>query len=193
MSGPGLRNVDSHAAIHEAALNEAIELNDLLDKLLKDEQIEKGLEVAHIAVEHWETRTLRHAQAEEEGLYIEMVKEKPELKEGVIGLIRDHDILRFLVKEIKKILDTLIDGTIPHIQTEGQAVFNELVKHGDEYFTMLDLQSFIEAQKKADQLYALKNEWYRKSLLNIASSGSFSSDYTIKRYAEEIWDITPIR
>jgi len=106
MSGPGLRNVDSHAAIHEAALNEAIELNDLLDKLLKDEQPEKGLEVAHIAVEHWETRTLRHAQAEEEGLYIEMVKEKPELKEDVIGLIRDHDILRFLVKEIKKILDT---------------------------------------------------------------------------------------
>lgn len=106
MSGPGLRNVDSHAAIHEAALNEAIELNDLLDKLLKDEQLEKGLEVAHITVEHWETRTLRHAQAEEEGLYIDMVKEKPELKEGVIGLIRDHDILRFLVKEIKKLLDT---------------------------------------------------------------------------------------
>ena len=75
MSGPGLRHIDSHSAIHEAA---------------------------HIAVEHWETRILRHAQAEEEGLYKEMVEEKPELKDDIIGLIRDHDILRFTVKEIKE-------------------------------------------------------------------------------------------
>src|SRR5690554_5558602 len=106
MSGPGLRHIDSHSAIHEAALNEAIELNEILDKLLKEEQMDKGLEVAYIAVEHWETRTLRHAQAEEKGLYKEMVEEKPALKEDIIGLIRDHDILRFTVKEIKKMLDT---------------------------------------------------------------------------------------
>ena len=105
MSGPGLRKVDSHAAIHEAALNEAIELNELLEKLLLNKELEKGLEVAHIAVEHWETRTLRHADAEEEGLYKEMVEEKPELKDSIVGLTRDHDILRFLVKEIKEMLE----------------------------------------------------------------------------------------
>ena len=41
MSGPGLRHIDSHSAIHEAALNEAIELNELLDKLLRDNELEK--------------------------------------------------------------------------------------------------------------------------------------------------------
>lgn len=101
MSGPALKHVDSHSAIHEAALNEAIELNEILESLLKNNELDKGLEVAYVAVEHWETRTLRHAQSEEEGLYKEMVEEKPELKDSIVALTRDHDILRFIVKEIK--------------------------------------------------------------------------------------------
>lgn len=105
MSGPALKHVDSHAAIHEAALNEAIELNEILENLLKNNEIEKGLEAAYITVEHWETRTLRHAQSEEEGLYKEMVEEKPELKNSIVALTRDHDILRFIVKEIKEKLN----------------------------------------------------------------------------------------
>lgn len=55
MSGPGLKKLDSHAAIHEAALNEAIELNKLLFALLKKGDEKRALEVAYIAVEHWET------------------------------------------------------------------------------------------------------------------------------------------
>src|SRR5690625_3645372 len=69
MSGPGLHHVDSHAAIHEAAIHEAEELNDILAKLLREKELEKALEVAYITVEHWESRTLRHADAEERGLY----------------------------------------------------------------------------------------------------------------------------
>lgn len=105
MSGKGLKHVDSHAAIHEAALDEARELNKILGKLVHDNQMDKALEIAYIAVEHWETRTLRHAEAEEEGLYKEMVEEKPELKEEIISLTRDHNILRYLVKEIKQSLE----------------------------------------------------------------------------------------
>lgn len=133
MSGPGLRHIDSHSAIHEAALNEAIELNELLDKLLRDNELEKGLEVAHIAVEHWETRTLRHAQAEEEGLYKEMVEEKPELKDDIIGLIRDHDILRFTVKEIKEMLDK--DG------------FNQAVMERFHTLIVVDLYHNMEEER----------------------------------------------
>lgn len=105
MSGPGLVQVDSHTAIHEAAIFEAEELNDILARLLQDQQTEKALETAYITVEHWESRTLRHAEAEERGLYKELVKTNPELKESVIELTRDHDLLRILVKEIKEILD----------------------------------------------------------------------------------------
>lgn len=105
MSGPGLRSTDSHAAIHEAAIYEAKELNRMIQKLLKENEEEKALEVAYIAVEHWETRTLRHAESEEQGLYKEIVKEQPDLKESIIELTRDHNTLRWLVQEIKELLD----------------------------------------------------------------------------------------
>ncbi|RKQ30752.1 hypothetical protein [Oceanobacillus halophilus] len=105
MSGKGLKHVDSHSAIHEAALNEAKEINNILWKLIEDNQMDKALEAAYIAVEHWETRTLRHADAEESGLYKELVKESPELKEEVIALTRDHNTMRFLVSEIKQSLE----------------------------------------------------------------------------------------
>jgi len=109
MSGPALKHVDSHAAIHEAALNEAAELTELLDKLVKDGHVEKALEVAFITVEHWETRTLRHADSEEEGLYKELAEADPSLKDSIVELTRDHNLLRLLVAEIRTLLD---QGTI---------------------------------------------------------------------------------
>ncbi|HLS10004.1 hemerythrin domain-containing protein [Lentibacillus sp.] len=101
MSGPALKHVDSHTAIHEAALNEAIELTNMLDNLYQDNQKEKALELAYVLVEQWETRTLAHADAEEEGLYKDLVEEHPELKEDIVALTRDHDLLRLIVDEIR--------------------------------------------------------------------------------------------
>jgi len=98
--------MDSHAAIHEAAVNEAKELNEIIGKLLMDGQTEKALEAAYIGVEHWETRTLRHAASEEEGLYKEIVEADPSLKDSIIKLTRDHNTMRWLVKEIKDMLDS---------------------------------------------------------------------------------------
>jgi hemerythrin-like domain-containing protein len=105
MSGPGLRHVDSHSSIHEAALNEANELNEILTKLLEANETDKALQVAYVAVEHWETRTLKHAEEEENGLYKELLKASPDLKEDIFRLTRDHDVLRLLIKEIKELLD----------------------------------------------------------------------------------------
>ena len=104
MSGPGLKHVDSHSSIHEAALNEAIELNEIITKLFEVNEFDKALEVAYVAVEHWETRTLKHAEEEEKGLYKELVDTSPDLKEDIIRLTRDHDLLRILVNEIKELL-----------------------------------------------------------------------------------------
>lgn len=105
MSGPALKHVDSHSAIHEAALVEATELTELLDRLLADKQLDKALELSFVIIEHWETRTLQHAESEEEGLYKELAEEFPDLKESIIALTRDHDLLRLLVQEIKDTLD----------------------------------------------------------------------------------------
>ncbi len=65
MAGPALRKVDSHASIHEAALQEARELTNVYANLLKSGETDNALETAFILLEHWETRTLAHADAEE--------------------------------------------------------------------------------------------------------------------------------
>ncbi|QKY69155.1 hemerythrin domain-containing protein [Lentibacillus sp. CBA3610] len=102
MSGPALKHADSHSAIHEAALNEAIELTNMLDNLHQNNQKEEALELAYVLVEQWETRTLAHADAEEEGLYKDLVEENPEVKDDIVALTRDHDLLRIIVSEIKQ-------------------------------------------------------------------------------------------
>ncbi|MGY0691713.1 hemerythrin domain-containing protein [Virgibacillus sp. FSP13] len=118
MSGPALKHTDSHSAIHEAALHEAAELTELLDRLVKDEHFDKALEVAFVVVEHWENRTLRHADSEEEGLYKELVETTPDLKESIIELTRDHNLLRLLVKEIRTMLnkDGISDDVVQRFQ-----------------------------------------------------------------------------
>jgi hypothetical protein len=104
LSGPSLKKQDAHTLIHESALNEAKELRMLLQKCLEDDQKEKALKVSEITIEHWESRTLQHASAEEEGLYKEMVIEKPYLKTVVIQLTRDHDLMRRMVEQMKNLL-----------------------------------------------------------------------------------------
>ncbi|MCH1624325.1 hemerythrin domain-containing protein [Fredinandcohnia quinoae] len=106
MSGPSLRKQDSHSSIHEAALHEAKELRELFRKCLEDGEKEKALQVAEVAIEHWESRTLKHAEAEEEGLYQDILKEKPELEKLVNQLTRDHDLMRRIVENIKMRLAT---------------------------------------------------------------------------------------
>lgn len=104
MSGPSLKKPDAHSSIHEAALNEAKELRDIFQRCLEDGQKEKALQVAEVIIEHWETRTLKHAESEEEGLYKEMVEENPELKDLVVQLTRDHDIMRRIIQQMKEML-----------------------------------------------------------------------------------------
>lgn len=96
-------------------------------------------------------------------------------------------------ERLQRALNALIDRTIPNIQSEGQEVFNHLVKYNDEYYALKDFDSYIQAQKRADELYQDKENWYRKSLINIASAGHFSSDYAVDRYAKEIWKVRPVK
>ncbi|MFD2761754.1 hemerythrin domain-containing protein [Lentibacillus juripiscarius] len=105
MAGPALRKVDSHASIHEAALQEARELTNVYANLLKSGETDNALETAFILLEHWETRTLAHADAEEKGLYKEISETSPELHDHIVALTRDHDLLRSLAREINSILE----------------------------------------------------------------------------------------
>lgn len=94
--------------------------------------------------------------------------------------------------QVRKVLNALIDGTIPDVLEEGHVIFDSLVNDNDEYFILKDFDSYLRAQEKVDELYQDPYKWNQKSLLNIASSGPFSADFTIKRYADEIWHIDSV-
>ena len=66
-----------------------------------------------------------------------------------------------------------------------------LLTNGDHYMHLADFRAYLEADQNLLDLYAHQNEWAGKAILNIASSGKFSSDRTIREYAEEIWNAVP--
>ena len=70
-------------------------------------------------------------------------------------------------------------------------IYDALLKHGDHYMHLADLESYLDADEKLRELYADRDEWARKAILNIAGSGNFSSDRTIAQYAAEIWNAKP--
>ncbi|MFR4486709.1 MAG: glycogen/starch/alpha-glucan phosphorylase [Escherichia coli] len=69
---------------------------------------------------------------------------------------------------------------------------DSLINFGDHYRTG-GLSQYVDCQDKVDELYERQEEWTAKAMLNIANMGYFSSDRTIKEYADHIWHIDPVR
>jgi starch phosphorylase len=70
-------------------------------------------------------------------------------------------------------------------------LYDTLLTRGDFYMHLADLTSYLQAHEQMESLYASKEAWGRKAILNIASSGRFSSDRTIAEYATDIWRLEP--
>jgi starch phosphorylase len=66
-----------------------------------------------------------------------------------------------------------------------------LLTQGDHYMHLADLTSYCQAQERLGVLYAEPGAWAHKAILNVASSGKFSSDRTINEYATQIWKVEP--
>ena len=98
---------------------------------------------------------------------------------------------------LHRAIDTLVDGTVPTDDAQRElyhALLDGASWHkADHYFVLLDYASYIDTKLKANADYADRLTFGRKCLLNIASGAKFSSDRTIRQYAEEIWHIQPTR
>nr|WP_307774800.1 glycogen/starch/alpha-glucan phosphorylase [uncultured Cetobacterium sp.] len=95
--------------------------------------------------------------------------------------------------EIQKIILQLQNGTFTPNPDEFHDIINHLTIENDPYFVLKDFPSYVEAQQKIDALYRNKNKWLEMSLINIAHSGKFSSDNSIRAYAKDIWHIKPVQ
>ncbi len=101
--------------------------------------------------------------------------------------------------ELKRVINTLIDGTFDDDGATGEGSFRELhhaLTKGthwhdpDHYFLILDLPDYIETKIRANADYADCKEFGKKCLLNVANAGKFSSDRAILEYADEIWHVS---
>lgn len=95
-------------------------------------------------------------------------------------------------RRIRKVVDSLIDGTWSKNVDEFRQIFDELMYRNDEYLLLADFASYVGAQEEVERRYNDKSAWAKSMLMNIAKSGYFTSDRTIAQYAKEIWNIKPV-
>ena len=67
-----------------------------------------------------------------------------------------------------------------------------LLNH-DPFLLLADYRSYVECQERVSRTYLDAEQWTRRSILNTANMGYFSSDRTILEYAEDIWGVTPMK
>lgn len=100
--------------------------------------------------------------------------------------------------ELKKVIDTLIDGTFDDGGKTGEGSFKELHESlingaswhaADHYYLLYDLPLYVEAKIKANNDYSDRIAFGKKCLKNVVNAGQFSSDRTILQYAKELWKL----
>ncbi|XP_075555411.1 glycogen phosphorylase-like [Dermacentor variabilis] len=93
--------------------------------------------------------------------------------------------------EAKKAIDQINSGFFsPSNPNLFHDLTNVLLNH-DRFFLLADFESYMKCQERVSAMYTNQEEWTKMALLNIASSGKFSSDRTICEYAREIWGVEP--
>ncbi len=90
---------------------------------------------------------------------------------------------------LKRVVNQLLDGTFARLSGGFDSVYSNLMNSNDEYFVLKDFRSYVEAWHKLEALHGDKAAWGRISLHNTAMSGFFSSDRTIREYAEDVWQL----
>ena len=140
-----------------------------------------------------------------DGANVEIAKEAGMENEYIFGhtvdqinAARDSYCSRGIYEQdhhLRRALDTLVDGTVP-TDDDQRELYHALLDgahwhKADHYFILLDYPSYIEAKLQVNQDYKDRLAFGRKCLMNIASGAKFSSDRTIRQYADEIWHIQP--
>ncbi|MCP5492136.1 MAG: glycogen/starch/alpha-glucan family phosphorylase [Chlamydiales bacterium] len=95
--------------------------------------------------------------------------------------------------KIKQAMDMLTDGSLAENEAEDQifkGLFQQLLSI-DRYHVLNDLMPYYETQKKVEELFSQPQKWAEYAIHNIASMGTFSSDESIKNYAEKLWGLSP--
>jgi starch phosphorylase len=95
--------------------------------------------------------------------------------------------------DLKRVIDAVAGGTFsPGEPRLFQPIVDALLNGGDPYLVLADFAAYVAAQEAVSRAYLDVERWTRMAILNVARTGAFSSDRTIRQYAEEIWKVGPI-
>ncbi len=97
-------------------------------------------------------------------------------------------------RRIKAVLDAVASGVFsPGEPGLFRPIVDSLLNGGDPYLVLADFAAYCAIQEEVDAAYRDPARWTRMAILNVARSGKFSSDRTIREYAEEIWRVPPVK
>ncbi|MCR4729091.1 MAG: glycogen/starch/alpha-glucan phosphorylase [Lachnospiraceae bacterium] len=146
-----------------------------------------------------------------DGANVEIVEEVGEENAMIFGLkaneVIDYEIHGGYIPmeifnqdaDVRKVLMQLINGTYcPGNIDEFRSLYNSLLNtqetdRADRYFILKDFRAYSDARETLVNWYKDGREWARKSILNIACSGKFSSDRTIQEYVNDIWHLRKVK
>jgi len=95
--------------------------------------------------------------------------------------------------ELKAVIDMIGNGYFSPQQPQlFMPLVDNLLHHGDQYLLLADFASYANCQERVSQAYCNQEAWVKKSIVNVANMGKFSSDRTIQEYAREIWGVSPV-
>jgi len=96
-------------------------------------------------------------------------------------------------EELRMVLDMLGSNFFtPHENNAFSLVHHSLLDGGDPFMVLADFRSYVDCHEKVDATYRKPAEWAKKAILNTARMGKFSSDRTIREYAEQIWTLPQV-
>ena len=146
-----------------------------------------------------------------DGANVEIVEEVGEENAFIFGLSSD-EVIKYeqeggynprdiynIDQDIRIVVTQLVNGYYsPENPELFREIYNSLLdnsggERADQYFTLKDFRSYEAAQKRVEEAYKDETRWAKSAILNVASSGKFTSDRTIEEYAKEIWHLDKVK
>ncbi|MES9993453.1 MAG: glycogen/starch/alpha-glucan phosphorylase [Candidatus Thiodiazotropha sp.] len=94
---------------------------------------------------------------------------------------------------LKRVIDMIANGFFSPEEPARYRPITDSLLNSDHFKVLTDFHSYMAISDEADQVYRDNAEWTKRSILNTARMGYFSSDRTIREYAEKVWHLKPIR